>query len=433
MNKSILHIALPAIIANITVPLLGFIDTGIAGHLGKTEYIGAISVGSMIFNLIYWNFGFLRMGTSGITAQAYGSRDFTLAGSTLIRAISLALIIALTIIILQYPVQWIAFALIAPSPEVQKLATTYFRICVWNAPAILSTMAIHGWFLGMQNSTRPMYISIGVNVINIIASMIAVFVCNMGFAGIALGTLIAAYIGLFFSIFLVIKRHKSIFKHIDWGKALKLGDMSHFFNVNRDIFVRSVCLMLVTLFFTAQGARNGDTILAANTIIMQLFILFSYFMDGFAFAGEALIGKYTGAGDHSNRSLCVRRLFCWGFGLAGVFTLLYAIGLQDIFTLLTNDTAVIDRAMVYRWWCVAIPFAGVAAFVWDGVFIGMTETRGMLIAIVCASVTYFGIYFFLPGTPDNHRLWLSFISYLTMRGTSQTFLYYKIKPSNKTL
>lgn len=426
MNKQILNIALPAIITNITVPLLGFIDTGIAGHLGETEYIGAISVGTMIFNLIYWNFGFLRMGTSGITAQAYGSEDFHLAGATLARAVFLSLFISFIIIILQYPIQWIAFTLIAPSLEVQELARTYFYICVWNAPAILATMAIHGWFLGMQDSTRPMYISISINIVNIIASATAVFVLDMGFVGIAIGTLIASHIGLFCSIFFIIKRHKTILCHINWAKTLKLGDMKQFFNVNRDIFMRSVCLMLVTLFFTAQGARSGDLTLAANTIMMQLFILFSYFMDGFAFAGEALVGKYTGAGDYANRSRCVRLLFGWGIGISIVFTLLYSTALHDIFILLTNDTAVIDTAMSYRLWCLVIPFAGVAAFVWDGVFIGMTATRGMLISIICASTAYFGTYFLLPGTIDNHRLWLAFITYLVMRGVAQSIIYFKI-------
>lgn len=425
MNKSILHIALPAIIANITVPLLGFIDTGIAGHLGKTEYIGAIAVGSMIFNLIYWNFGFLRMGTSGITAQAYGHNDLNLAKDTLIQAISMALVIAITIILLQYPIQWLAFTIIAPSVEVQTTAEAYYKICIWNAPAILSTMAIHGWFLGMQDSTRPMYISIGVNIVNIITSIIAVFVCDMGFIGIAFGTLIASYIGLLFSLLLIFQRHKNIFTEINWNKALKLSCLNRFFSINSDIFMRSLCLMLVTLFFTAQGAGAGDTTLAANTLIMQLFILFSYFMDGFAFAGEAIVGKFTGAKDYDNRKRCIKHLFGWGFFITIIFTLIYGSGLQYIFSLITNDSAVISSAMQYKWWCIAIPFAGMAAFIWDGVFIGMTATRSMLISVFCSSCAYFGLFYILPKTCENHRLWLSFITYLALRGAIQTFIYFK--------
>lgn len=423
MNKQILHIALPAIVANITVPLLGFIDTSISGHLGKTEFIGAISVGSMIFNLIYWNFGFLRMGTSGITAQAYGSRDYSLAAITLVRAVSLALLIALTIIVLQMPLQWLALILISPSPEVLTLAQQYYYICVWNAPAILAMMAIKGWFLGMQDSTRPMYISIVVNVANIVASLVAVFILDMGFIGIAIGTVTASYIGLLLAITFIVRYHAAMFRGLAWHKALRLSDMRRFFSINRDIFVRSVCLMLVTLFFTAQGARSGDVTLAANTIMMQLFIMFSYFMDGFAFAGEALVGKYTGAGDIDNRNRCIRHLFGWGFFVAAIFTVGYAVGLHPIFTLLTNDTIVITEALQYYRWCVAIPFAGVAAFVWDGIFIGITATRGMLIAIAGASATYFALYFLLPGVPDNNRLWFSFIAYLALRGAIQTALF----------
>lgn len=426
MNKSILHIALPAIIANITVPLLGIIDTGISGHLGKTEYIGAISVGTMMFNIIYWNFGFLRMGTSGITAQAYGSRDFVQAATTLVRAAALALLIALAIIVLQFPIQWIALEAIAPSPEVHALAQRYFYICVWNAPAILATMAIHGWFLGMQDSTRPMFISIAVNVSNIIASLVAVFVLDLGFIGIAVGTLIASYLGLLLGLFFILKQHKSILKGINLQEALRLTDMRRFFSVNRDIFVRSVCLMLVTLFFTSQGARSGDITLAANTIMMQLFILFSYFMDGIAFAGEALVGKFTGAGDIDSRSKCVRMLFGWGFGIAIIFTLAYAFGLDCIFAMLTDDTSVITYATAFHWWCVAIPLASVAAFVWDGIYIGLTATRGMLIAIATASASYFTVFFLLPEALGNHRLWCAFIAYLAMRGITQTLLYRKI-------
>ena len=424
MNKNILNIALPAIITNITVPLLGFIDTGISGHLGETEYIGAISVGTMIFNLIYWNFGFLRMGTSGITAQAYGSEDFHLAGATLVRAVFLSLFISFTIIILQYPIQWIAFSLIAPSLEVQALARTYFYICVWNAPAILTTMAIHGWFLGMQDSTRPMYISISINIVNIIASATAVFICDMGFVGIAIGTLIASYIGLFFSVFFVLKRHKTILRHINWAKSLKLGNMSQFFNVNRDIFMRSVCLMLVTLFFTAQGARSGDLTLAANTIIMQLFILFSYFMDGFAFAGEAIAGKYIGASQPTELRKSIVALFKWGLAMALLFTAIYSIGGDDFLSLLSSDVQVIKASNDYFYWAISIPLCGFMAFTWDGIFIGATRTRAMLLSMATAMVCFFVIYFSLFPSMGNHALWLAFISYLVIRGIVLNIIYH---------
>ncbi len=428
MNRNIIHIAFPAIIANITIPLLGFIDTSIAGHLGNTVYIGAIAVGAMMFNLIYWNFGFLRMGTSGLTAQAFGANDLNEAARLLLRSSALALLISLTILILQYPLQWIALELIGPSPNVTKWAQSYFFVCVWNAPAILIMMAIKGWFLGMQDSTRPMFISIGVNIANIIVSLLAVFVFKMGFIGVAVGTVTASYIGLAFAIILIYRYHSDIIKLINWREALHIRDLKRFFSINSDIFFRSLCLMLVTLFFTARGARSGDVILAANTIIMQLFIMFSYFMDGFAFAGEALVGKYTGSADNDARSRCIRLLFIWGIGIAALFTISYAAGLKPIFYLLTNDQTVINAALDYYWWCIAIPFAGMAAFVWDGVYIGLTATRQMLVSIFIASLSFMAVYYLQPGEADNNRLWLAFITYLAMRGISQTFLYrYVIK------
>ena len=284
MNRLILRIALPSIVSNIIVPLLGLIDLAIAGHLGATAFIGAVSVGATMFNLTYWNFGFLRMGTSGMTAQAYGAGNFQEAYRILMRAIVLALTIGIAIILLQYPLKWILLYAISPGEEVHALATSYFDICIWGAPALLGTLAMSGWFLGMQNSFYPMAVSISVNIANIIASLLCVYSFGMGFSGIATGTLIAQWTGFAMSFVLLHRmiRKKRIPTSID--KRWMFHNMGKFFRVNGDIFIRSVCLMLVTLFFTAAGARSGDLILAVNALIMQLFMLYSYFMDGFAFA-----------------------------------------------------------------------------------------------------------------------------------------------------
>lgn len=294
MNRLILRIALPSIVSNIIVPLLGLIDLAIAGHLGATAFIGAVSVGATMFNLTYWNFGFLRMGTSGMTAQAYGAGNFQEAYRILVRAIVLALTIGIAIILLQYPLKWILLYAISPGEEVHALATSYFDICIWGAPALLGTLAMSGWFLGMQNSFYPMAVSISVNIANIIASLLCVYSFGMGFSGIAAGTLIAQWTGFAISFVLLHRmiRKKRIPTSID--KRWMFHNMGNFFRVNGDIFIRSVCLMLVTLFFTAAGARSGDLILAVNALIMQLFMLYSYFMDGFAFAGEALAGRFAG-------------------------------------------------------------------------------------------------------------------------------------------
>lgn len=422
MNKEILRIALPAIVANITIPLLGLLDTAIAGHLGNATMIGAIAVGSMLFNFIYWNFGFLRMGTSGMTAQAYGRKDLNGSARLLQQSSVLALAIALAIIVLQWPLQWLGFTVIGPSDDVLQLALTYFYIVVWGAPPTLMMMSIKGWLLGMQDSKGAMYISIWVNVANIVASLLAVYVLRMGFVGIAVGTLLSQWLGLAYSQWLVWRKFRLVTTLIDWRKTWHLQGSGRFFRVNADIFFRSTLLMLANLFLVSVGARSGDLILAVNALMQQLNSLFAYFMDGIAFAGEALVGKYYGARNEPRLRLCVRRLFVWAAVLTALFTLLYAYP-QHIFALLTDNQPVRATAMDYRWWCALLPVCGAAAFVWDGVFIGLTYSRGMLCAVAIADVFFFVLYFILPSSMGNHRLWLAFVIYLAMRGVVQTVLY----------
>ena len=422
MNREILRIALPAIVANITIPLLGLLDTAIAGHLGDATVIGAIAVGSMLFNFVYWNFGFLRMGTSGMTAQAYGAGDKDAQARMLQQSSVLALVIALAIVVLQWPIRWLGFTVIGPSDDVLQLAHTYFDIVVWGAPPTLMMMSIKGWLLGMQDSKGAMYISILVNVINIIASLAAVYVLDMGFVGIAVGTLVAQWLGLAYSLWLVRHGYGAIVSLVDWRKTLHLKGSGRFFKVNADIFVRSTLLMLANLFLVSVGARSGDLILAVNALLQQLNSLFAYFMDGIAFAGEALVGKYYGRRDLSHLRQCVRRLFVWAAVLTVAFTVLYAFP-QHIFAMLTDDQPVRLAAMDYRWWCALLPLCGAAAFVWDGVFIGLTYSRGMLWAVAVADVFFFVLYFVLPASMGNHRLWLAFVTYLAMRGIVQTVLY----------
>ena len=423
MNRRILAIALPSIVTNITVPLLGLIDITIAGHLGRTEYIGAIAVGAMMFNLIYWNFGFLRMGTAGMTAQAFGRGDHKGAAHVLLRAVSLAAAIAAAILVLQVPLQWLLLGVIDPSPEVTDFAEQYFYICVWGAPAMLIDMAIKGWFIGMQDSRTPMFMAIGINVANLVISLSAVFLFDMGFRGIPAGTVAAEYAGMAYGIAVIVRRHRHLLHHLDLRNTFATGEMRRFFGINSDIFLRSACLMAVNLFFVSVGARSGDVTLAVNALIMQLFTLYSFFMDGFAFSGEALAGRYAGAHDRKSLHSCIRHIFGWGAGVAALFTMAYAFGAEFIFGLITDNAAVVAAALQYHWWCVAIPVAGMAGFVWDGVYIGLTATREMLITILLSCLTFFALYFAMPASMGNDRLWLAFVAYLAMRGLSQTAVY----------
>lgn len=426
INKRILQIAVPSIISNITVPLLGLIDVTIVGHLGAAAYIGAIAVGGMLFNIIYWIFGFLRMGTSGMTSQAYGKHDLDEVARLLLRSVGVGLLIAIILVTLQYPIRKLAFTFIQTTEEVERLATLYFRICIWGAPAMLGLYGFAGWFIGMQNSRFPMYIAITQNIVNIAASLCFVYLFHMKVAGVAWGTLTAQYAGFLMALLLWRRYYGGLKKHVAWHEVLKKEAMLRFFQVNRDIFLRTLCLVIVTLFFTSAGAAQGEIVLAVNTLLMQLFTLFSYIMDGFAYSGEALVGKYVGANNRSTLYRTVRLLFIWGVGLSTGFTLLYFFGGKSFLGLLTNETSVIREAENYFYWVLAIPLTGFAAFLWDGIFIGATATRQMFYSMLVASGSFFLVYYSLHEWMGNHALWLAFVVYLSLRGIMQAVLSRKI-------
>ena len=426
IDKRILSIALPSIVANITVPLLGLVDMAVSGHLGNAVYIGAVAVGSMIFNVVYWVFGFLRMGTSGMTSQALGRRDMDDVATTLARSIVVAMAVAAFIIILQKPLGSVALALVGASAEINTEAWHYFRICVWGAPAMLCLYSLTGWYIGMQNTRLPMFISIMQNVVNIVASCTFVYAFGMKVEGIALGTLVAQYAGLLVSITLWATTYgKRILRHVQWQRIMEGTAMRRFFSVNRDIFLRTLCLVAVNFYFLSAGAAQGAVVLAVNTLLMQLFTLYSYVMDGFAFAGEALCGKHYGAGNHVEFSRTVRRLFGWGFALTVAYTMVYAVGGTGFLRLLTDDIEVVAASAEYAPWAVLIPICGLAAFIWDGVFIGTTNTRGMFAATAAAMLVFFGVYLSLRSEWQNHALWLAFLTFLLTRGAVQSCIYWR--------
>jgi len=420
-DRQILQIALPSIVSNITVPLLGMVDVAIVGHMGSPVYIGAVAVGSMIFSLIYWLFGFLRMGSSGLTAQALGRRDLNEVTRLLVRSVSIALGIALLMIILQVPLKWLMFWLIGPTPDVAPFASTYFNIVIWGAPASLALFCLMGWYIGMQNTHFPMLISIMQNVVNILASLTLVYGLGMKIEGVALGTVIAQYAGLLMAVGLLVRYYGKILR----GNQPASGHSPHasLFKVNRDIFLRTLCLVAVNLFFTSAGARQGAVILSVNTVMMQLYLFFSYFMDGFAYAGEALGGKAYGAHNASAFHETLRRLWVWMLIVTSAYTLLYMMGGHWIVALLTNEPQVLEASHEYLWWAWLIPAAGCVAFIWDGIFIGITATRGMLASSFFSALVFFAVYLLTVSALGNHGLWLAQIVYLAMRGILQTIWY----------
>ena len=429
-DHQILKIALPAIVTNITVPLLGLVDTAIVGHMGSAAYIGAIAVGSMIFNLVYWLFGFLRMGTSGMTAQARGRRDMAEAAGILARSMKVAAIVAVLMLLLQWPLYRLMLWLIAPTDDVVPWVDVYFRIVVWGAPAMLSLYSLSGWYIGMQNTRIPMVVSILQNVVNIVASLLFVYGWGMQVEGVALGTVVAQYAGFLVALAFLWRYYRKVLAGrimgsvlmIQFSKKIVSRRTDPMIHVNRDIFLRTLCLVAVNLYFTSAGARQGATILAVNTLLMQLYLLFSYILDGFAYAGEALGGKYWGAKDWVAYKDVVRRLFGWGALMTALFTCMYIIGGMPFLRLLTDEPQVVEASQAYVWWAYLIPVAGVAAFIWDGLFIGTTQTRGMLISSAIAAILFFVTATITMNRMGNHGLWLSMILYLLTRGIVQTIL-----------
>lgn len=329
----------------------------------------------------------------------------------------------MALIVLQVPLREASMLVMQPPAEVRRLASIYFNILIWGAPAMLGLFSLSGWYIGMQNSRVPMFIAITQNIINIGASTLLVFGLGLKVEGVALGTLIAQWGGFMMALLLCFVNYRRLRRYFSWQGVWRRDAMAHFFKVNRDIFLRTLCMVAVMLFFTSAGSWQGEVVLAVNTLLMQFYMLFSYVMDGFAYAGEALSGKFYGARNHEALGSTVRRLFWWGAGMAVGFTLVYGIGGDAFLSLLTDEPSVVAASHEYYYWALAIPVAGMAAFVWDGVFIGCTMTRGMLQSMFLAAVTFFALYYSLRFTMANHGLWLAFIAFVAVRGLAQTVIW----------
>ncbi|MBQ2595718.1 MAG: MATE family efflux transporter, partial [Bacteroidaceae bacterium] len=367
-HKEILRLALPSVVTNITVPLLALADTAIVGHLGQAAFIGATAIGGTIFSMIYWIFAFLRMGTTGLVAQARGRQDRSEARTILVRALRLSVCISTLLLILQVPILRVALYFMAPAPEVSQLASLYFRIVVWGAPAVLAQYVLTGWYIGEQDTRSPMLVALAQNLLNVALSLTLVYVARMGFAGVAMGTVLSQWAGLLFAIGLLrpyIRGAKSSLPPVDTTETATWRQM---LRVNSDIFLRTVCLVAVTVSFTAAGSRQGELTLSANMLLMQLFILYSYFTDGLANAAEALAGKWDGAGCRRELHQTVRCLFAQGAVVSAAFCLLYLLGGRTLLALLTNVETVRLTAATYLPWASLIPIVALPAMVWDGVF-----------------------------------------------------------------
>ncbi len=434
INREIIRLALPAIISNITVPLLGLSDTAISGHLGSPVFIGAISVGSMMLNVAFWLFGFLRMGTTGLTAETFGSGDSGRSRRLLKMALGVGLAFGLIFILIRRPLAGVLLSIIAPGSDVDSLARDYFFICVFGAPALLGTMSVNGWFVGMQSTVRAMAVSITVNVVNILLSLLFVFGLGYGFKGVAYGTLCSQWLGLIVALVMARSFLKKFpvsgTKKLTDMKSGLLSDLKRFFSVNVNLFFRSSCVMAVSMTVTSVGSRLGDLTLATNAVMMQFFIFFSYFMDGFAFAGEALVGRSKGSGDNGLYRTSVRWLLLWSVFTGLFFFAVYSLSAGAIVSLITDDPDVARNIGEYRLWLSLIPLLTVLAFIFDGFYIGLTRTGTMLCVTLIATAAFFAICFVVPGI-SNDRLWGAFLTYLFLRGILLALIFPKSLPDKK--
>ena len=421
INKQIYRLALPNIISNFSIPLLGAVDTALMGRLESEHYLGAVGIGGVIFSFIYWGFGFLRMATTGLTAQAFGENDTPECGRLLLRAAGIGLMGSLFLVIFQWQLADMSFLLINTSPEVEHLARAYFHIRIYAAPATLCLHALHGVFLGLQNAHYPMLLTIVVNLINIVLNLVFVQMLGMKVEGVAFATVIAQYVGVLLAILLFFRRYRGILRGWNIREVLLLSKLKRFLSISGDIFIRTCCLVFSHAYFTAKSAALSDTFLAINTILLQYINLLSYAIDGFAFAAESLVGRYKGAQDLHTLKQTTRLIFLWAFLFAGVILLILACFGERLLYVFTDQMSLVEQAEVYLIWVIIAPVINVAAYIWDGIFLGATASRALRNSVIVSTLLYLSAVYLL--TPfGNHGLWGALTLLLVARGVSLTVL-----------
>jgi len=427
LNKRVLKLAIPNIISNVTVPLLGMADIAVVGHIADASHqIGAIAIGGMIFSFIYMTLSFLRASSAGLTAQAYGKKDKQEIQNIFIRASFLALVLASVIILFQKPIEWIAFSILEGDSLVESFALDYFKVRIWAAPATLLIYVFNGWFIGMQNAKIPMYIAVLANVFNIGLNYFFVFVLGMQAEGVAWGTLIAQYLSLLLAVVFMFKYYREYLNDLQIKLSLQKQKILELLSLNRDLFIRSLTLIFVLSFFTVSSSKISTDILAVNSLLLQFFMFYSFFMDGFAYAAEALTGRYIGEQNLRNLKSSVKITFLWGLAISLPFTLLYISVPDFILSLLTNDIQIIGLSHQYLIWIGIIPILTFASFLWDGVYTGATavkEIRNTM--LISGFIIFIPIYYILLPSMGNNALWLAFSLFMFSRGFWMTLWYKK--------
>lgn len=411
------------ILSNVSVPLLGMVDTAVTGHLEDAAYLGAVAVGATIFGFLYTGVNFLRMGTTGIAAQRYGAGDDTGLRTSLGQAVIVALLIASALLVLQRPLGELALALVGAGPAVTEHARTYFEIRIWSAPATLSGYALIGWFIGLQNARVPLVIVLVTNATNIVLDLVLVLGVGMKVDGVAAATVAAEYTGLATGLAFAGRELAGRGGRWNRGELLSPRAYSGFLAVNGHLLVRTLSLMFTFAFVTAQGARQGSLILAANAILMNLQYLLSFALDGFAHAAEALVGRAVGARDPRALRRAVELSLAWSLYVAGGFAALYFVGGPLLVGILTDLPDVYATTLRYLPWIVASPLVSVWAFLYDGVFVGATRAREMRDIMLGSTVLVFLPAWYLTQPLGNDGLWLSFLLFMGARGIGMHWHY----------
>ena len=422
INREVVRLAVPSILANITVPLVGIVDTAIAGHLGDAALIGGIAIGTMLFDLLYWNMGFLRVGTGGITAQAYGRGDMKASIGTFSQGIATSLIVSLIVLAIQWLFAEGMFLLVDCSPEVERVARNYFFIRIWAAPATLALFVFKGWFIGMQNTVFPMITDLWVNIVNMVASWLLSFYTPLGISGVAVGTLVAQWTGLVLALLLMRSKYRDLLQKTTIFHSMKWKYFKRFFSVNSFLFVRSMLMLVVYEGFTIFATRFGDVELAVSSVMMKLLMLYSYFVDGFAYAGEAMAGRFIGEKNRPSLNETVKYVFLWGAVIGVVSTVAYAIFPRSIIGLLTDNAEVIGASESYLFWLLLMPVLSCVAFIWDGIYIGATASRPLMVCMIWSAAGFIAAFYLCAPHFGAQALYIAYFVHLIARSVYLTLV-----------
>ena len=419
--------AWPMVVSNLSVPLLGAVDTAVIGHLPEPHFLGAVAVGALIFNTVYFGCNFLRMGTTGLTAQAFGARDFDTARATLARALLIALALAAALLALQGPIGWLAFYLVEPSEAVAGEGMRYYFIRIWGAPAALANIALVGWFIGMQNTRAALALLLTVNGINIVLDLVLVLGFGLAVAGAAWATVAADYAGLILGAAVTARLARRHGGRWHPHRLLDAAAMRRFLGINRDIFLRTLFVITAFALFTTLSARQGDVVLAANAVLLNFVIFFNFAFDGFAFAAEALTGRALGARRREDLSRAIRACLLWCLLLAVLSVAVYGLAGGPIVRVLTDLEDV--RAVAYGFlpWLIAMPLVAVWGIFFDGVFTGTTRTAHMRNNMMLAFAVFVPCAWLLREPMGNHGLWLAMTLLYVVRGVGLGAIYLRIQ------